>query len=165
MAMSARQSHHRLHDVAQPLSCHWFVACGLRRHRPAQPKVHFSGRRPLYRQPLLLQDNHPILKPSPRLRQAITLLDAARQSPALARLVDTVHASSQRLERIRPLLPPPLRTAIQAGPLEEGQWCLLAQSNAVAAKLRQMLPLLKNHLDAAGLPVSGIRIKVLARQS
>lgn len=105
------------------------------------------------------------MNPSPPRRHAIALLDAARQSPALARLVDNVQASSQRLERVRPLLPPALRTAVQAGPLEDGQWCLLAQSNAVAAKLRQMLPLMQSHLQASDLPVNSIRIKVRARQT
>jgi len=52
---------------------------------------------------------------------------------------------------------------IQAGPLEEGQWCLLVSSNAVAAKLRQLLPSLEMHLAARGQPVSGIRIKVHSR--
>jgi len=52
---------------------------------------------------------------------------------------------------------------VQDGPIEDGQWCLLVSSNAVAAKLRQLLPALQLHLQARGLPVSGIRIKVQAR--
>ncbi|MFM7025497.1 MAG: hypothetical protein ACKOWC_05480 [Limnohabitans sp.] len=91
---------------------------------------------------------------------AISLDEAARQSPALARLADRVQASSSRLKAIRPLLPGPLRTAVQAGPIDDGQWCLLVNSNAVAAKLRQFVPALQLHLQAHGLAVTGIRIKV-----
>ena len=96
---------------------------------------------------------------------AIPLQQAAEESPTLARLVDRVRASSSRFEAIRPLLPAALRTGIQAGPIEEGHWCLLVSSNAVAAKLRQFLPTLQMHLEAKGLAVSGIRIKVQVRGS
>lgn len=95
-----------------------------------------------------------------RRHYAIPLHQAAEESPALARLTDRVRASSARLAAIRPLLPAPLRTAVQAGPIDEGQWCLLVSSNAVAAKLRQFVPTLQMHLQAQGLAVSGIRIKV-----
>ena len=57
-----------------------------------------------------------------------------------------------------------LRAGVQAGPLEEDQWCLLVGSNAAAAKLRQLLPDLQQHLLAKGLPVAGIRIRVQAKQ-
>ena len=69
----------------------------------------------------------------------------------------------QRGEAIRSLLPAPLRSAVQAGPIEEGHWCLLVSSNAVAAKLRQFIPSLQMHLESKGLPVTGIRIKVQSR--
>ena len=102
--------------------------------------------------------------PAPQRRHyAIPLHQAAQESPALARLVDRVQASSQRMAVIRPLLPTALRTSVQAGPIEEGQWCLLVSSNAVAAKLRQFLPSLQMHLEAKGLAVTGIRIKVQSR--
>ena len=100
---------------------------------------------------------------SQRRHYAIPLHQAASESPALARLVDRVQASSQRLAAIRTLLPAPLRGSVQAGPIEDGQWCLLVTSNAVAAKLRQFVPTLQMQLEAKGLPVTGIRIKVQSR--
>lgn len=100
-----------------------------------------------------------------RRHYAIPLHQAAEESPTLARLADRVRASSSRLDAIRPLLPAPLRAAIQAGPIEEGQWCLLVSSNAVAAKLRQFVPTLQMHLEARGLSVTGIRIKVQSRNA
>jgi hypothetical protein len=100
-----------------------------------------------------------------RRHHAISLQQAAGESPTLARLVDRVQASSQRLQAIRTLLPVPLRTSVQAGPIDEGQWCLLVSSNAVAAKLRQFVPTLQSHLEKQGLAVSGIRIKVQSRSN
>lgn len=107
-----------------------------------------------------MQDNEEIVTEAQRRHYAIPLYQAAEESPALAHLADRVRASSSRLAAIRPLLPVPLRAAVQAGPIDEGQWCLLVSSNAVAAKLRQFLPTLQMHLEAKGLAVSGIRIKV-----
>lgn len=100
-----------------------------------------------------------------RRHHAIPLHQAAQESPALARLVDRVQASSSRLQAIRGLLPAPLRASVQAGPIDEGQWCLLVGSNAVAAKVRQLIPALMLHLQACGLSVQSIRIKVQGRQS
>ena len=109
-----------------------------------------------------LQDNHRTVSEHQRRHYAIPLHQAAEESPTLARLVARVHASSRRLEAIRLVLPAPLRASVQAGPMEEGQWCLLVSSNAVAAKLRQLLPALQLQLEAQGLGVTGIRIKVQA---
>jgi hypothetical protein len=75
-----------------------------------------------------------------RRHQAIPLQQAAQESPTFARLADVVRASSARLHAIRSLLPEPLRASVQAGPLEDGCWCVLVSSNAVAAKLRQLVP-------------------------
>lgn len=98
-----------------------------------------------------------------RRHQAIPLQQAAQESPTLALLMGRVRDSSERLLAIRSLLPAPLRSSVQAGPIEEGCWCLLVSSNAVAAKLRQMLPALQAHLNSKGLGVSSIRIKVQNR--
>lgn len=90
---------------------------------------------------------------------------AAQESPVLAQLVDRLQASNQRLKAIQSLLPGPIRNAVQAGPIDNGQWCLLVSSNASAAKLRQLVPNLKTHLLVHGLPVQDIRIKVRAHIS
>jgi hypothetical protein len=95
-----------------------------------------------------------------RRHHAIPLQQAAQESPTLARLTDLVRASSARLQAIAPLLPAALRASVQAGPLEDGCWCLLVSSNAVAAKLRQLLPALQSHLAQQGLGVASVRIKV-----
>ena len=107
-----------------------------------------------------MQDNEEIVTEAQRRHYAIPLHQAAQESPSLARLVDRVQASSQRLQAIRSVLPGPLRASVQAGPLEDGQWCLLVSSNAVAAKLRQTLPALCAHLRTKGWEVNTIRVKV-----
>jgi hypothetical protein len=78
-------------------------------------------------------------------------------------LAGLVRDSSARLQAIRSLLPAPLRASVQAGPIEDGCWCLLVSSNAVAAKLRQLVPALQAHLNQKGLSVTSIRIKVQNR--
>ena len=110
-----------------------------------------------------LQDNGRTVTPAHRRRHAISLLQAAEESPSLAQLTERIQASSARLKAVRALLPAALRAGVLAGPLEEGQWCLLVGSNAAAAKLRQLLPDLQQHLLAKGLPVTGIRIRVQGR--
>lgn len=82
------------------------------------------------------------------------------ESPTLARLSELVRDSSLRLKAIEPLLPPLLRPAIQAGPIEGATWCLLVSSNSAAAKLKQLQPALLAHLRSRGWEVTAIRIKV-----
>jgi hypothetical protein len=96
-----------------------------------------------------------------KINQAVTLMEAAQGSPSLARLTELTRESSQRLKTLQTLLPAPLRGAIQAGPIEGSEWCLLVSSNAAAAKLRQMLPALVAHLKSHGHGVEKIRLKIL----
>jgi hypothetical protein len=110
-----------------------------------------------------LPDNRVSRQTMQRRHQAIPLQQAAQESPTFSLLMGRVRDSSERLQAIRSLLPAPLRAGIQAGPIEDGTWCLLVSSNAVAAKLRQLLPALQAHLNGQGLGVSSIRIKVQSR--
>lgn len=96
---------------------------------------------------------------------SMTLAQAAEQSVPLARLMALARESAERLEAVRPLLPPGLRPLVQAGPIEDSTWCLLVSGNAAAAKLRQLLPLLQSHLADRGWQVTAIRIKVQSGQT
>jgi hypothetical protein len=96
-----------------------------------------------------------------KINQAVTLMEAAQESPSLARLTELTRESSLRLKLLHTLIPGPLRNAIQAGPIEGAEWCLLVSSNAAAAKLRQMLPALQAHLNSHGHAVEKIRLKIL----
>ncbi len=85
-------------------------------------------------------------------------------APTLAHLVALMRDSSDRLKAIEGLIPPLLRPAVQAGPVDGGTWCLLVQGSAAAAKLRQLAPALQAALRTRGWQVDVIRIKVQAPQ-
>lgn len=90
----------------------------------------------------------------------VTLLQATQASPTLARLTELSRDSVARLKAIQPLIPAPLRSAITAGPIDGPVWCLIVNSNAAAAKLRQLLPALETHLRTTGWEITSIRLKV-----
>ncbi|WP_090129458.1 DciA family protein [Limnohabitans sp. Rim11] len=96
-----------------------------------------------------------------KINQAVTLMEAAQASPSLAQLTQLTRESTLRLKTLHTLIPGPLRNAIQAGPIDGTEWCLLVSSNAAAAKLRQMLPALLAHLNSHGHAVEKIRLKIL----
>lgn len=97
-----------------------------------------------------------------RQHPPLSLQEAAQASPVLARLSELSRESQARLLTIRPILPVVLQAAVQAGPIEGRNWCLIVKNNAAAAKIRQLLPAMEARLRSQGLPVDGIRIKVLA---
>lgn len=92
-----------------------------------------------------------------------TLRDALDHSSAWADLARRVQASRERLEVVRAALPPSLRAAVRAGPLDEEGWLLLVDNGAIAAKLRQWQPALEKALRARGW-VEPLRLRVLPRQ-
>jgi hypothetical protein len=100
--------------------------------------------------------------PLPRRFHPVTLQQAAEESPTLAALAQRARESSERLQAVQSLIPPALRPAVKAGPIEGAQWCLLVQGNAAAAKLRQLLPMLTGRLKEQGWAVETIRLKVQA---
>lgn len=90
----------------------------------------------------------------------LELRDALARSEPLMRLTQRLRESQQRFDCIAPLLPPPLRARVQAGPVDEQGWALLAANGAVAAKLRQLLPALQARLADAGWPALALRVRV-----
>lgn len=95
---------------------------------------------------------------------AVTLQQATDDSPTLASLSARVRDTSERLAVVRELIPPELRGAVQAGPVEDDVWCLLVQGSAAAAKLRQLLPALQAALRSKGWDAATIRLKVQTRR-
>lgn len=98
--------------------------------------------------------------PLPRRLHPVTLQQAAEESPTLAALAGLARESGERLQAVQSLIPPPLRGAVRAGPIEGTQWCLLVQGNAAAAKMRQLLPALTGRLREEGWAIDTIRLKV-----
>jgi hypothetical protein len=95
-----------------------------------------------------------------RRNHAVPLHEAAGESPTLARLVQLVRESGDRLKAIESSIPAPLRASIRPGPIEGTTWCLLVDSSAAAAKLRQLLPVFQQKLCSRGWEVTSIRLKV-----
>lgn len=93
-------------------------------------------------------------------RAPMTLDEAARHSPSFARLAEQVADSTQRLRAIENLIPEALRPAIKPGPVDDLAWCLVVDNSAVAAKVRQLLPLFQARLCSLGWQVNSIRLKV-----
>ena len=95
-----------------------------------------------------------------RRKHPVTLLQATQDSPTLARLTELSRDSVARLRAVEPMIPAALRPAVTAGPIDGSIWCLIVNSNAAAAKIRQVLPALEAHLRTKGWEISAIRLKV-----
>jgi hypothetical protein len=96
----------------------------------------------------------------PRRLHPVTLQQAAEDSPTLARLAQLARESGERLKAVELLIPSPLRPAVRPGPIDGPAWCLLVETNAAAAKLRQVVPALIDRLRDRGWQVNSIRLKV-----
>jgi len=95
-----------------------------------------------------------------RTSRPIPVDQAIADTPTLARLAALADASRARLESIRHLIPRPLQSAVQAGPIDGADWCLIVANSATAAKIRQLLPGLQAALQTRGQTVQTIRLKV-----
>jgi hypothetical protein len=76
-------------------------------------------------------------------------------------LAGQVKESNDRLKSVQSLIPDAMRASVQAGPIDGATWCLLVTSNAVAAKLRQLSPLMLSKLGGKGVKVTSIRLRIL----
>ncbi len=97
-----------------------------------------------------------------RRNHSFTLLQATQDSPTLARLTELATESSARLKAIETLIPSSVRSGVRAGPIDGPVWCLILDNNAIAAKVRQLLPAFEAHLRSKGWDVNTIRLKVQA---
>jgi hypothetical protein len=95
-----------------------------------------------------------------RRNHPVTLMQATQESPMLARLTELSKDSVARLKAVEPMIPAVLRSAIKAGPIDGSNWCLIVNSNAAAAKIRQLLPAIEAQLRSKGWQISSIRVKV-----
>jgi hypothetical protein len=91
---------------------------------------------------------------------ALPLSDALQASEPLARLAERLRESKRRFECIATVLPDALAAHTQPGPVDVHGWTLLAANAAVAAKLRQLVPLFVTRLAAQGFAELPLRVKV-----
>jgi hypothetical protein len=94
---------------------------------------------------------------------ALPLADALQGSESLLRLTERVRESKRRFACIEAQLPAPLAAHVKPGPVDKDGWTLLAQSNAVAAKLRQLVPLFEAELARQNFCALPTRVKVQPR--
>ena len=102
----------------------------------------------------------PPSRPPPVTPDALGIGQALQQSAALARLQQLMRDSTARFDAIRPRLPATLAPHVSPGPVDDAGWSLLAANASVAAKLRQLQPLLEDVLRERGWQVCAIRVKV-----
>ena len=94
-----------------------------------------------------------------RRHHPVSLEQAAEEAPVLSQLMQKTQLS-QCAQTIAELVPPPLRSHLAYGQIDQGEWCVLVQSNAAAAKVRQLLPLWLERLQQQGLDVQRIRLRL-----
>ncbi len=97
---------------------------------------------------------------SPIASQAVGA--ALARHDTLAGLLQRVRDSRARLAAVQPVLPPGLRGAVEAGPLDETGWILLVKHAPAAAKLRQCVPEIEQVLAEAGFSPRVVRVKLSA---
>ncbi|MCX7663443.1 MAG: DciA family protein [Tepidimonas fonticaldi] len=95
----------------------------------------------------------------------LTLQQAVRANPVLADVAERAWVSRRLLQRVAVHLPPLLRERVTAGPLEDGVWCLLAANPSVAAKVRQLAPVLLAAARSAGGEVQTLQVRVQGREA
>lgn len=91
---------------------------------------------------------------------ALPLSDALRSSKPLALLAERLRESKRRFDCIAPVLPDALAAHALPGPVDEHGWTVLAANAAVAAKLRQLVPLFVARLAEQGFTDLALRVKV-----
>ena len=94
-----------------------------------------------------------------------SLMQATMETPQIARISELIAASNALRASIDLLLPAAIRPHVKAGPWDNETWCIFADNNAVAAKLRQLLPALEAHLRAKGWDIKSTRIKVVQKDN
>ncbi|MDI9332357.1 MAG: hypothetical protein QM527_13825 [Alphaproteobacteria bacterium] len=102
-----------------------------------------------------------IPKAPPLVRgRAVSAAQAAIGSGVLGSLWRQAQEAQNCLAQLRSVLPAPLLSQVQSGPIEGGEWTLLVGHSAAAAKIRQWVPALAAHVRSKGWPVERIVVKV-----
>jgi hypothetical protein len=88
-----------------------------------------------------------------------TVLQAIVESNTLSGLLGRMELSKACLDIVLKRLPLGLHTSIAAGPLSDGEWCILISNASAVAKLKQLEPMMLAAIQAGGIAVQSIRLK------
>lgn len=88
-----------------------------------------------------------------------TVLQAIAESNTLSGLLARMDQSKACLAAVLQRIPLGLHTSVEAGPLQDGVWCLLVHNASAVAKLKQLTPVMIMAIQSAGIVVQDIRIK------
>jgi hypothetical protein len=95
----------------------------------------------------------------------VCVAEALQEHPTLGALLGRWRLAQECMQAVRPVLGPELSASMRPGPVEDGQWTLLAASGGAAAKSRQLLPRISQAVKALGLGVETVRIRILPPQA
>ena len=99
----------------------------------------------------------------PQTPRALSLAEALQGHATLGALLSSWRAAQECMQVARPVLGPGLAALLRPGPLQEGRWVLLADNGTAASKTRQLLPRVQAALQAKGLAVSEVQVRVSPR--
>ncbi len=88
-----------------------------------------------------------------------TVLQAIAESNTLSGLLGRMTLSKACLDIVLKRIPLGLQTSVSAGPLTDGEWCILISNASAVAKLKQLEPVMLAAIQAAGVAVQSIRFK------
>ena len=104
------------------------------------------------------------MNPSRQEPKTRPISEALGANATLGSLLARLKESEARLATVKSVLPVSLRPYVRAGVLDDTGWNLLAPNGAVAAKLRQLLPMIEQVLLDQGWQPTAIRVKVQAQR-
>lgn len=102
--------------------------------------------------------------PTPSAPHTRPIREALDASTTLAQLLQRLKEAEARMETVRQVLPTGLKAHVRTGVLDETGWNLLVPNGAVAAKLRQCLPVIEQALAERGWKPTALRVKVQSAQ-
>lgn len=91
------------------------------------------------------------------------LAGALARNESLSGLASRLAESQARHAAIAPQLPEAMAREVRPGPIDDEGWSLLVSNAAIAAKLRHLLPHLREELSSRGWRDLPIRVRVRAR--
>ena len=97
---------------------------------------------------------------TPAVPDSLPIREALDRSAALSTLRRRLEDSASRYAAVQSTWPPTLSPHLRAGPVDADGWTLLAANASVAAKARQLEPLIAERLLACGFAPIKIRIKI-----